>query len=78
MSVAVYTDHSLAIDALRESTTGDNLVKDAKYLLAADLLELHDNKSISLDNWPAAKAFIEYLVRPIIDEALWTINPNRA
>lgn len=36
--------------------------------LAADLLEMHDATGISLDNWPAARTFVEHLIgRPITE-----------
>lgn len=48
--------HKKFISALR----GQNTVTDD---LAADLLELHDRTSISLDNWHSAKEFIRERVR---------------
>jgi hypothetical protein len=65
------TDHSGAILTLRES--------DAPGLqLAADLLEMHDNTSLSLDNWPAAKDFIESRVKILFNDVSWQVLPNGA
>jgi hypothetical protein len=36
--------------------------------LAADLLELHDASAISLDNWEAARTFVERLIGAEIKE----------
>jgi hypothetical protein len=54
----VETDHSSLIDLLRE--TVDYSPANA---LAADLLELHDRTSLSLDEWESAKEFIRERVR---------------
>jgi hypothetical protein len=45
------TDHSYSITALRQ-------VGKTEDMMAADLLELHDQTGISLDNWEVAKTFI--------------------
>lgn len=38
------------------------------YRLAADLLEMHDNTSISLDHWLSARELVETLIGERIDE----------
>lgn len=56
------TDHSEEIGALRTMarlTTHEHFKRS--YQLAADLLEAHDDTGISLDDWPAAKLFVESL-----------------
>lgn len=72
------TDHSMEVDALRAkareltsatdtenpSSAGVWLVGEANaYFLAADLLELHDRTGISLDDWTAAREFVERRMR---------------
>lgn len=66
-----YTDHSLAIDALREGATEH----DVLMYICADLLEAHDNKQITLSHseWAGAIDLIETFVRELLDDALWTI-----
>lgn len=52
------TDHSETITDLRKresNTTQDALID----FLCADLLELHDRTSLSLDNWVSAKQLIK-------------------
>ena len=59
--MATTTNHSGSIFALRErGTTEDDL--------AADLLELHDRTSLSLDNWASAREFIEARIGQPIQE----------
>jgi hypothetical protein len=67
------TDHSRAIEALRSSS-----VITPALDLAADLLEMHDSTSISLDNWESAKTFVETYVRDILWDDQWSIEPNHA
>jgi hypothetical protein len=60
--VGVYTDHSAAIAALRARCPSDTAALDDEQvatLLAADLLEAHDDTGISLDNWISAREFVE-------------------
>jgi hypothetical protein len=56
------TDHSHAVELLRSrcpSDTSPLTDDDVWSLLAADLLELHDQQAISLDAWIAAREFVE-------------------
>lgn len=76
------TDHSDEIAELRRMAKevldeGDSISDDGEFtdsrggyvtlMLAADLLEAHDQTGISLDDWPYAREFVEGLLeRPII------------
>lgn len=63
------TDHSKTIKALREEHS-------INCELAADLLEMHDNTGLSLDNWGNARVFVETCADAI--EADYTFQPNGA
>lgn len=56
------TDHSEDIRVLRDVAEND-LIFDRQYklqlLVCADLLEMHDRQSFSLDKWTAARAMVE-------------------
>jgi hypothetical protein len=62
------SDHSLHIERLREQAQhfeGETMHRLA-YLASADLLKVHDETGISLDEWTAVRALVEYcLGRPI-------------
>lgn len=55
------TDHSTQIEKLRIRGTLENR-------LAADLLELHDRTSLSLDKWETARKFVERRIGGTIQE----------
>lgn len=46
-------------DQCRSDTSPDLTMFEVCTLLAADLLEAHDDTGISLDNWIAAREFVE-------------------
>lgn len=50
--------HSDSISMLREDAEELTI----NHLLAADLLEMHDRKSLSLDNWGSARKFVEHYI----------------
>lgn len=58
--MAIKTDHSATIKNLRE-LSGQVLDYDeaGDLTVAADLLELHDRQSLSLDEWDSAREFVE-------------------
>lgn len=61
------TDHRKQIEALR---TWSNLTtfrsQQLSLLVAADLLEMHDRASLSLDNWRSARRLVElYTGEPV-------------
>jgi hypothetical protein len=66
------TDHSHAVTVLR--TIPDVNVA----VLAADLLEMHDSQSLSLDEWPAANKFVCVQVLYATGDAGFAIQPNGA
>lgn len=51
--------HARYIDALR---TSKGFVEDNMQLLAADLLEMHDRTSLSLDEWEVARRFVREMI----------------
>lgn len=73
-----YTDHTAEVAHLRlraaiyrKTITGDltNLEKTIVFAMetAADLLEIHDDTGLSLDNWEAARGLVEHLLgEPIL------------
>ncbi len=65
------TNHASDIEWLRtaDKPAGRDYVRiDALDRLAADLLEIHDATGISLDDWPAAREFVEALIGHPITE----------
>jgi len=67
------TDHSDVVFQLRArarhgDTHPDLTDDDVALLLAADLLETHDDTGISLDCWIAAREFVERLAGITITE----------
>lgn len=64
------TDHSTDITALRDraATYEEGSFVRLTVETAADLLELHDETGISLDNWVAARGLVENLIRHEITE----------
>lgn len=66
------TDHSDDVARLRAACPPDTtpMLTDMEVaaLLAADLLEAHDDTGISLDNWIAAREFVERHIGHTIDE----------
>lgn len=66
-----YTDHSEAICKLRQvamEQMAEGSLEQLAHLTAADLLEAHDETGISLDNWAAARALVEYCMERRITE----------
>lgn len=61
------TNHSEDIKFLR-SEAESGTTTDNSLVLAADLLELHDNTGISLDNWASAREYVEILIGHPIKE----------
>lgn len=46
-------------------------MRTLSYLLAADLLEAHDETGISLDDWAVARTFVETLLdRPVLSNGV--------
>lgn len=65
------TDHSVEVARLRASCPPDTheLTDDqVATLLAADLLEVHDDTGISLDTWITAREFVERRIGRTIAE----------
>ena len=63
------TDHSADINRLRAEAHGtDNRGSRLVLFTAADLLEIHDDTGISLDEWPAARLLVESLIGHPITE----------
>lgn len=66
------TDHSREIERLRIASPPDTSPwlsdQDVARLLAADLLELHDETGISLDAWISAREFVERTAGILITE----------
>lgn len=46
--------------------------------LAADLLEMHIRKSLSLDDWIVAKDFVERMVNNATSDTNWQVQKNGA
>lgn len=63
------TDHSEEIARLRERATRKERYDQLVYLLAADLLEAHDESGISLDAWQPARDLVELLIGDDIIES---------
>lgn len=63
------TNHSPEIVRLRERAKRKERYDQLVYLLAADLLESHDESGISLDTWPAARNLVELLIGDEIVES---------
>lgn len=66
------TDHADDVARLRAQCPPDTtpVLTDEQIalLLAADLLEAHDDTGISLDNWIAAREFVERHIGRTIEE----------
>jgi hypothetical protein len=56
------TDHSQEVAWLRAMSGEGPRVRTLTYLVAADLLEAHDDTGLSLDEWRPARALIEALL----------------
>lgn len=66
--MATQTDHSEDIKNLRENDDAfDDHCVDM-FNMCADLLEMHDKQSLSLDNWSSARKFIEFVINHPIQE----------
>lgn len=63
------TDHSIEIEQLRSIGGTENE-------LAADLLEMHDRTSLSLDNWHSARTFVTERIRTAMGVSYLTIEEN--
>lgn len=63
------TDHGAEVMRLRQRAKNKERYDHLVYLLAADLLEAHDESGISLDNWPAARNLVELLIGDEITES---------
>ena len=61
------TDHSADIEDLRARAEGDGQIRDI-IRTAADLLEMHDRQSFSLDNWTSARRMVENMIGHPIQE----------
>jgi hypothetical protein len=59
------------IDMLRQGFSNEDE-------LAADLLEMHDRKSLSLDKWISATDFVQQQVRAASGLNEWVVAPNGA
>lgn len=54
------TDHSEEVSWLwTESTKQSDRDRQLEFMLAAELLQCHDETGISLDDWPVARQFVE-------------------
>lgn len=54
------TDHAEEIAELwANSTKQDDKLRMVDFMLAAELLQAHDDTGISLDDWPTARQFVE-------------------
>lgn len=62
------TDHSQDIKNLRDEVHIAAPTKKLVLQVAADLLEMHDRQSLSLDNWDSARRMIELLIEHPITE----------
>ncbi len=68
------TDHSEDIVCLRADAESERLLAGGSAFVAlaldtaAELLEVHDDTGISLDNWTAPRAFVELLIKHPITE----------
>ena len=64
------TDHSVAINRLRTAATDGTTspFSGLVYQVAADLLEIHDQTGISLDNWRSARTLVEILMAAPLQE----------
>ena len=57
------TDHSGEIAWLRlQAVEADDRQDELMYLVAAELLQSHDETGCSLDNWEPCRAFVELLL----------------
>lgn len=63
------TDHTSEIIRLRERAKHKERYDQIVYLLAADLLEAHDESGISLDTWKPARDLVELLIGDEIVES---------
>ena len=63
------TDHAEEVARLRERAKRKERYDQLVYLLAADLLEAHDESAISLDNWKPARDLVELLIGDDIVES---------
>lgn len=63
------TDHGAEVMRLRERAKKKERYDQLVYLLAADLLEAHDESGISLDDWPSARSLVELLIGDEIVES---------
>lgn len=68
MATTVKTDHSKDIEVLRTRTRHETDVSWIVRRTAADLLEMHDNQSLSLDQWTFARKLVELLINHPIEE----------
>lgn len=72
--MSTLTDHGKDITRLRERAAwcrerfGSLTQRAVTYELAADLLEIHDQTGLSLDNWASARAFVEHRIGHEITE----------
>jgi hypothetical protein len=62
--MATKTDHSADIAMLRAKAEDSNLpdLNVLIYEIGADLLEMHDRQSLSLDDWDTGRNFVELLI----------------
>jgi len=65
------SDHSQYIAALREHNS-------IQSCMAADLLELHDRTSLSLDDWGNATEFVSATLAYIEADGGYELQPNGA
>lgn len=63
------TDHGEEVARLRERAKSKERYDQLVYLLAADLLESHDQSGIALDNWGPARDLVELLIGDEIIES---------
>lgn len=63
------TDHTEEIANLRRRAVRKERYDELVYLVAAELLEAHDESGITLDNWKAARDLVELLIGSEIIES---------
>lgn len=63
------TDHGEEVMRLRQRAKSKERYDQIVYLLAADLLEAHDESGISLDSWKPARDLVELLIGDDIVES---------
>lgn len=67
--MATFTDHTADIERLRVPVNGKRNTQ--VNLVCADLLELHDRQSTSLDKWAAARGLVEDLIgHPLAENSI--------